>query len=361
MQSVSIPTSKDAKPANYRNSATGIIDNLIDGSNPPVFKLLSYADDLEVFLSSPQEWPILQDLLKLYGSASNAKVNINKTEIVSLSGRKLNLWSNITDRHSISYHTNQSNNAVRYLGYPLYSTQAQLLSFLLPVKKKIRRHCNLLSTRGLSVRGSSLLVNSVILSTLWHLLRVVPIPVKWLNDIRTIVRKFVLSFWPAPSWKRICFPKSQGGLSIIDIDMQQHALKMVFLQRLLKKKSRNDFVSPLIGHIIFLYTGHYSFLPWLLYPELYLPLLKKCPTVSSLTSLLKKLPPLKIHVHWSGRWLADLPLSRALLWIDSTPSDRQPFSINKIPLRHLVSDVVGWSPYYGCFVNFLNSSLPLWS
>ena len=30
-----------------------------DLSTPPPLKLLSFADDLQVFLSSPREWPVL--------------------------------------------------------------------------------------------------------------------------------------------------------------------------------------------------------------------------------------------------------------------------------------------------------------
>ncbi|CEI99661.1 hypothetical protein RMCBS344292_13744 [Rhizopus microsporus] len=50
-------------------------------------KVLSYADDLEVFLFHPSEWPYLLDLLSLYGCSSKAKVNLIKTVIMSISGR----------------------------------------------------------------------------------------------------------------------------------------------------------------------------------------------------------------------------------------------------------------------------------
>ncbi|KAG1038429.1 hypothetical protein G6F43_012688 [Rhizopus delemar] len=57
-----------------------------NNTSPPPVKLLSYADDLEVFLTHPSEWPVLIELLTIYGRASNAKVNLNKTVLVSLSG-----------------------------------------------------------------------------------------------------------------------------------------------------------------------------------------------------------------------------------------------------------------------------------
>lgn len=202
-----------------------------------------------------------------------------------------------------------------------------------------------------------MIANSVILSTVWHILRVVTVPNSWLNNIRAVVKKFIVPFWPTPSWKKICLPKAQGGLSVVDIHLQHHALKLVFLQRLLKPKSSTDFVSPLIKHSILLYTGHHSFLPWLQYPKLYLSLFKKLLAIHSLTLLLIKLPSLLTNNKWPGRWLADTPLKCAL-----QPSEYPPgvnlLVIDKIPLCHLLSDVYAWSPYYGCFMNFLNSSLP---
>jgi hypothetical protein len=48
-------------------------------------KLLAYADDLLVFLSKPTEWHKLMNSLKVYNSASNAKVDLLKQKF---SGRQ---------------------------------------------------------------------------------------------------------------------------------------------------------------------------------------------------------------------------------------------------------------------------------
>lgn len=109
----------------------------IDPSNLLSFKLLSYADDLKVFLSSPGEWQYLQDILNYYSLASNSKVNIQKTEMVSLPGLHSNEWSSIALAASVSYHTSTYSGAVRYLGYPLYSSSQQLASFLEKTRVKI--------------------------------------------------------------------------------------------------------------------------------------------------------------------------------------------------------------------------------
>lgn len=59
-------------------SQLSVANPLAAPASPPRIKLLSYADDLEVFLSSPQEWYVLQKILDTYGLASNAKVNLSK-------------------------------------------------------------------------------------------------------------------------------------------------------------------------------------------------------------------------------------------------------------------------------------------
>jgi hypothetical protein len=87
-------------------------------------KILVYADDLVVFLSSPAEWKALIAIMDLYGRASNAKINIEKTIVISLSGATHRVWKHLLNSVSeqIQWHDAQCQTAVRYLGYPLYSS-----------------------------------------------------------------------------------------------------------------------------------------------------------------------------------------------------------------------------------------------
>lgn len=351
---VSIPP--QSLPINTSNMYTVNPHHSIDPNNLPGFKLLSYADDLEVFLSSPAEWSHLQEILYQYGRASNAKVNIQKTEIVSISGLHNDEWSRLAQASGISYHTSSSSNAIRYLGYPLYSNTQQLSAFLSTIKTKISVQANLLKERHLSVRGSSLIANSLLLSQLWHLLRVVPVTKTWLLEIRGIIRKFVLPFWPAPSWDKICLPKVHGGLSVVDPTAQRTALQLIYIKRILRKKKDSDFLTSFIGACIFTYTGHQSFLPWLQYPNSFLKLIKKLPTMFSLTSLIATLPPLTAHDSWSGQVFADTPISMALS--KSSNANDNTIDPSKIPIRHLISDVIQWMPGYNMFHNFFAVDVP---
>ncbi|KAG1064355.1 hypothetical protein G6F42_027021 [Rhizopus arrhizus] len=96
---------------------------------------------------------------------------------------------------------------------------------------KIRSRAAFLSGRHLSIRGASLVANSKLLSLIWHLLRVVPVPEQWLKSVRRLVLQFVLPFARAPSWETTCRPKALGRPCLIDLKSQQLALHMVYIQR----------------------------------------------------------------------------------------------------------------------------------
>ncbi|KAG0933735.1 hypothetical protein G6F32_010970 [Rhizopus arrhizus] len=295
------------------------------GSSPPPVKLLSYADDLEVFLSHPNEWPSLMQLLDQYGKASNAKVNLGKTVLLSLSGVSHDTWISIARSSDLTWHDASVKTAVRYLGYPLYHTRHQLLSYLNELKLKIIRQCHFLKERHLSIKGSGLVANSLILSTLWHILRVTPVPNTWLSEVRSIIRKFLLPFWPAPSWSKLCLPRKYGGVGLVDIEDQSLALHLIYLQRLLGRHRPSDFVSPWLVRALQLYTGHTSILPIMLYPDRYRSLVSRSPLLGRMMTLICRLPSFDLSPGWPVRWFLDLPLSAILTSIH--PASGRPSTV----------------------------------
>jgi hypothetical protein len=312
-------------------------------SPPPAVKLLSYADDLEVFLSCPGEWPVLMSLLDCYGRASNAKVNLGKTILVSLSGVSHGEWVDIARSEGVEWHDSTSSGSVRYLGYPLYHNDNQLLVFLDAIKVKIFRHSNILRQRHLSIRGSGLVANSLLLSRVWHLLRVVPAPVKWLNEIKSLVCNFMLPFWPRPAWSNLCLPRKFGGVGVVDIKDQSLALHLVYLQRLLRGPSALDFVSPWLVRCYQLYTGHASVLPWLLFPKKFKHMLSAIPTLAHLTSLVLKLPPLVLSSSWPSRLYLDVPMSCVVSAGVSRSLRTATVKPASLSMRYLLSDIHSWN------------------
>ena len=282
LSAVTIPRPRRPSPAMVY-TADGITATTLDtisqsfADPPPRIKMLSYADDLEVFLSHPREWHTLIALLQRYGAASNAKVNLSKTVIVSISGRPIEEWKAIANTYGADWHDSHNPEAVRYLGYPLYHTPQQLSSFLDGIKIKITRHANILRTRSLSIRGASTIANSLLLSRLWHILRVIQAPQSWLQEIKSIVRSFLLPFWPRPAWHTLCLPRRFGGAGLVDIMDQSQALHFIYLQRLNSSPRSSDFVTPWVKKYFQILTGHASLLPWFLSPHLFLTQLKVDP------------------------------------------------------------------------------------
>ncbi|KAI8327653.1 hypothetical protein BC941DRAFT_330164, partial [Chlamydoabsidia padenii] len=57
---------------------------------------LAYADDLVLFINDIAEWETAKNLLQLYGQASNARINLSKTIMISMTGRHHQQWTDIT-------------------------------------------------------------------------------------------------------------------------------------------------------------------------------------------------------------------------------------------------------------------------
>ncbi|KAG2209688.1 hypothetical protein INT47_001834, partial [Mucor saturninus] len=255
--------------------------------NPPSpVKLVSYADDLEVFLTGPGEWPVLKSLLDCYGRASNAKVNLSKTVLVSLSGVGHAAWVDIAH-----------------------------------------------SERNLSLRGSGLVANSLLLSRLWHILRVVSVPAKWLDSVQALIRGYLLPFWPRPSMSVMYVSRKFGGVSLVDAHLQQLSLQHIFIQRLISGPNTTDSVSPWLVRGIQLYTSHASILPWFLYPAKFQCSLKRITPLAQLGKILQKLPPLSLSDTWSARWFLDLPLQCVVTVGDAVNTWSPTMVPSSVPLR----------------------------
>ncbi|KAG2194762.1 hypothetical protein INT47_012064 [Mucor saturninus] len=320
--------------------------------NPPQpVKLLSYADDLEVFLTNPGEWPVLISLLACYGRASNAKVNLSKTVLVSLSGVRHLAWADIAETEGVEWHDSSCSGAVRYLGYPLYHTSDQLDSFLDDVRIKIVRHSTILRQRNLSLRGASLVANSLLLSRLCHILRVVAVPTRWLDSVKTLVRSYLLPFWPRPAMSTIYLPKKFGGVGLVDIHLQQLALQHIYVKRLIYGPTTSDFVYPWLIRGFQLHTGHASILPWFLYPSKFRSALKANSSLAIIGKLLAKLPPLGLSQSWCARWFLDLPL-QCIVTVGPAVNTWLPTLVpSSVALRYLVSDIYKWDQVHDVLVN----------
>ncbi|KAG1029834.1 hypothetical protein G6F25_012277 [Rhizopus arrhizus] len=146
------------------------------GHSPPPVKILAYADDVLVFLKSPSDFNRLQQAVSIYASASNAMLNYSKTQAFSLSSDPNPTWQQFLITQNIhSWHDCRSTDSLIYLGYPVYSSTSRRNLFVDQLTNKIALSCQIHSQRNLSIRGRVTVLNCLIFSKLWHVLRIVPL------------------------------------------------------------------------------------------------------------------------------------------------------------------------------------------
>ncbi|GAN06252.1 conserved hypothetical protein [Mucor ambiguus] len=167
-------------------------------------KLLCYADDNLVFFHDPQNLTRLQLHMSRYCAASNVKFNNDK----------------ITHLHSV-----EDDEPLTYLGFPLVQSRIQRVHFMGALVTKIKTAIQIHSGRSLSVVGKATVLNSLLLSKLWHILWVTPLTQADFKQLRLLAIQFLRrNTFPVISWKVWTLPKEKGGLGVIDIQVQASAL-----------------------------------------------------------------------------------------------------------------------------------------
>lgn len=204
--------------------------------HPANVKILAYADDTLVFLHSPTDFTILQQAISTYSLASNASLNYHKTEALSLSGKPHPQWQELLASHSIStWHDRSSPSPLRYLGFQLYSNLTQRNFAFTTLLQSLRNICHLYMQRNLSLRGRVTVINTLIFSKLWHVLRLSPLTQAQFQQLRSLASSFINQrIFPKISFDTMILPRQQGGLGLIDPATQQSALQWKWILPLLQ-------------------------------------------------------------------------------------------------------------------------------
>ncbi|KAG2224705.1 hypothetical protein INT45_009020 [Circinella minor] len=309
-----------------------------DSSHP--IKICAYADDLLVFLHQPQEWNHLVRHLTVYGQASNGRVNLQKTVVFPLNGELHEDWRTQVESFGARWHDQHHPHALTYLGYPLYHSQAQLDGFLESLYNKIKHHVDFLQQRRLSVLGKSIIANSLLLSRLWHVLRVCIVPTSWLKKCNSLVRQYVLDFFPYPRWSHVNASKSHGGLAIVDLHDQYAALHHKYIQHLFITPTTQhpaSYITLLLQQLFNIYTGQPSPYAILFTIPSFQRLCSPLPHLVHLIKLIPRLPIFSLPTTTPLAAIMDLPLCTVI----TQTSD----NTNLLPTspRYLVSDAYSFS------------------
>ena len=230
-------------------SLSSISAPISDPSGLQPIKVLAYADDLLIYLQDQSDLDEVQRLIQCYNQASNAKMNFDKTVAFSVSGLPHPHWLPALASHGITkWHDRRSPEPLTYLGYPLAQSTGQRQLYQDQLIAKVSRACDIHKQRNLSVRGRATVLNTLILSTLWHVLRVSWVSQHTLGILRKLCREFLMfRIFPSVSFDVLQLPLTTGGLGILDPTSQQMALQFRWLTPLLQHSYPRSIVSRWIA------------------------------------------------------------------------------------------------------------------
>ncbi|KAI8373351.1 hypothetical protein BD560DRAFT_369110 [Blakeslea trispora] len=147
-------------------------------------------------------------------------------EAISFSGTPANKFQHILSHHLIAlWHDRISSTALRCLGFPVISSINQRQWVEEQLLNTVQSVCKICAQHNLSIRSRVAIANSIVLTKLWHTLRVVAFPQLFFRRLRLVVCQFVnRGIKPGFKYAHFCKPRSEGGLGLLDPQVQQHCL-----------------------------------------------------------------------------------------------------------------------------------------
>lgn len=229
-------------------------DSSMDRQTPPPIKCMAYADDVCVFLRDNNDLERLHHHMDQYASVSNAKFNQHKTEAFALNGRQDATWQQTLDNHNISiYYHQDSPQPFRYLGFTMCYTPSQRISIIHQLLANIRKQVGLYSARHLSIKGRVTIMNTLILSKIWYTLRLLNAPKSFFKSLRSICGRYVSQGkHPLISYRQMCQPLQNGGLGLLDPQIQQRNMQFRWLNIILQPRTYPSFAYDIIKHHLIL-------------------------------------------------------------------------------------------------------------
>ncbi|MES9882662.1 MAG: reverse transcriptase domain-containing protein [Sedimenticola sp.] len=187
-------------------------------------KISLYADDSTATLTNLKSVQIVLDTCKLFGKASGSKLNIYKTK-----GMFLGKWKTRSDHpFGISW-IEHAKLLGRRLGSFITEDDTWSTTF-----SKYQKTINQYSTRHISLKGKSIISNSLACSKLWYLCSTTLLP----KHYKQLFTRSLFSFiWKSKSEhlnrKTMYLPYNKGGQNIVDIETKANALLLKHIQTLL--------------------------------------------------------------------------------------------------------------------------------
>lgn len=220
--------------------------------------VFQHADDTTISVCDKKSIFEILNVFELYGRASGARINVQKSEVMCIGTGKLLLDDkkllNITET-----------NVMKVLGvyFGKNKLECENLNWRSKVQN-IKQVLNMWRQRLLTIQGRVNVINTLLMSKLWYSLSVISIPF-WARD--SIQKECINFLWSygthLVSYKTIVGEKENGGLKMDDIYLKMLSFRLKFLAKYLctrKHLAWKYFLSYFLSRICDLKGGVEMFL-----------------------------------------------------------------------------------------------------
>ncbi len=208
-------------------------------------KAVLFADDTTVYLSSHDDFGVLQEVLDTWCSAAKARFNIGKTEIIPIGNpafreemagtyRLTGSWEN----YPRGIHMAQDGEAVRILGAFFGNGVSQtdiwtlVLTKIVAMRKPLMHAIARWKTGHATLHGKRHVIQMIVGGMTQFFTTVQRMPDIIVKRLTKIIREYL---WDdrhntPVSMEHVCLPVEMGGLDILDLDARREAVDIMWLK-----------------------------------------------------------------------------------------------------------------------------------
>ena len=207
---------------------TSSIEGIMSTNAEKELTLCQYADDMAVFLKDEEHLSKVLDIVNEFGTLAGPMLNKNKTEGIWLGNRTTH---NISKGGSIKWPINP----VRYLGIYIGKDKEACIDLNWWSKlREAEKTLNSWKRRNLTLFGKITIIKSLIVPKVLYPAHFLPTPEGFIKKLENVMYSFIWNSTDKIERKTLI---EHGGLKMVDIESQIHAIKGAWVQKIIKSQS----------------------------------------------------------------------------------------------------------------------------
>ena len=199
-------------------------------------KTLQYADDITLLLSADTSLYALFDVCHSFRRATGSTINLDKTQGLPLGN------PDISAAIATRIHWCDAE-GIEILGIHFFTDykRTQNYNWMLLIGH-LTAQLQKLQARPLSLKGKVLILNSIVLSRLWYIASVLPIPTSEFRELERQIFDFLWSGKTSPLQRRTVYlPHAEGGLALVHPLYKQNSLQLKLLNQVVLSDQHQTF------------------------------------------------------------------------------------------------------------------------